>query len=108
MACGWRQCTYLGLVEYPVVVGVIGKCSLNASCGTRDVVVRNWSDLDRHNVAERLEFKIVATMQNSLSGSDTQRNVRRNNVRLAKGVRKSRFVESPDWSICPIKRGVLA
>jgi hypothetical protein len=50
-----RPSTYLGLVEDPVVVGIISEGFLNASCGTGNVVAGYWPDLDGHNVAEVLD-----------------------------------------------------
>jgi len=42
--------TYLGLIEDPIVVGIISEGFLDAPCRTGNIAVGNWPDLDRHTV----------------------------------------------------------
>jgi hypothetical protein len=42
--------TYLGLIEDPIIVGIISKGFLDTSRRTGNVAVGNWPDLNRHTV----------------------------------------------------------
>ena len=47
---GTIPATYLGLIEDPIIVGILSEGFLDASRRTGDVTVGNWPDLDRHTV----------------------------------------------------------
>ena len=42
--------TYLGLIEDPIIVGIISEGILDASRRAGNVTVGDWPDLDRHTV----------------------------------------------------------
>ena len=59
-------CTYLGFVEYPIIVGIISEGFLNASSSTGNVVVTNRSDFDRHGVAQRWKLGSCVSLAHGL------------------------------------------
>ena len=46
--------TYLGLIEDPIIVGIISEGFLDASRSAGNVTVGDWPDLDRHTVGRSL------------------------------------------------------
>ena len=56
--------TYLGLIEDPIVVGIISEGFLDAPCRTGNIAVGNWPDLDRHTV-ERSFWALRCRVQNA-------------------------------------------